>query len=392
MRSFRRYRIALLAVGFLAAACMENDVVAPEDLDLEEITVYYPTRGASWEVRTPRASGWNEDDLTAAVDFAIANEADTPTDLTEYLESRFGDLPDQEILGPIRNRGPMSGMIVHRGYVVAEWGDTERADVAFSVTKSFLATTVGLALDRGLIASVDDRVAATVDDGGYDAPQNAAITWRHSLQQTSEWTGTLWDKPDTADRREGIDRELQPSGTFWEYNDVRVNRTALSATRVWGESLSDVVDREIMSKIGASRSWRWHGYRNSTVEIAEQEVDVVVGGGHWGGGLWISTRDLARFGLLWLRQGKWREEQLLSEEFVEQALTPSDLNPTYGFMWWLNTEAELWPAAPAESFAARGGGDNLLWIDPTRDIVVVVRWIQRGTEDEFLRRVIEAAD
>lgn len=392
MRSFRRYRIALLAVGLLAAACMENDVVAPEDLDLEEITVYYPTRGASWEVRTPRASGWNEDDLTAAVDFAIANEADTPTDLTEYLESRFGDLPDQEILGPIRNRGPMSGMIVHRGYVVAEWGDTERADVAFSVTKSFLATTVGLALDRGLIASVDDRVAATVDDGGYDAPQNAAITWRHSLQQTSEWTGTLWDKPDTADRREGIDRELQPSGTFWEYNDVRVNRTALSATRVWGESLSDVVDREIMSKIGASRSWRWHGYRNSTVEIAEQEVDVVVGGGHWGGGLWISTRDLARFGLLWLRQGKWREEQLLSEEFVEQALTPSDLNPTYGFMWWLNTEAELWPAAPAESFAARGGGDNLLWIDPTRDIVVVVRWIQRGTEDEFLRRVIEAAD
>ena len=108
--------------------------------------------------------------------------------------------------------------------------------------------------------------------------------------------------------------------------------------------------------------------------------------------MWISTRDLARFGLLWLRQGKWREEQLLSADFVEQALTPSDLNPTYGYMWWLNTDAQLWPSAPAESFAARGGGDNLLWVDPTRDIVVVVRWIQRGTEDEFLRRVIEAAD
>ncbi len=384
----------ILLLGALAAVgCMEqSDLLAPEmPEDVGSLEIYTPGRGDDWQSKEPAEVGFDADKLQEAVAYALANEADTPTDLRAYLESRFAGQPHQKILGPIRERGPMAGMIVYRGFILAEWGDTERVDMAFSVTKSFLATLVGLAWDRGLIADLHDRVGELVHDGGYDSPHNAPITWHQSLQQTSEWEGVLFDKPDTADRREGVDRVLRQPGTFWEYNDVRVNRLALSALRVWGEPLPDVLEREIMTPIGATRSWRWHGYRNSTVEVDGKQVQSVSGGGHWGGGLWISTRDLARFGLLYLRRGRWRDRQILSEKWIRAATTPSELNPNYGYMWWLNSDGGLWPSAPHEAYAARGGGDNLLWIDPVHDLVVVVRWIQRGTEDGLLARVLAAA-
>jgi CubicO group peptidase (beta-lactamase class C family) len=384
--------IAMVGGALTFSGCMENEMIAPEMLeDTENLELYFPERGEAWERRTPEQAGLDAELLEEAVDHALSSEADTPADLREYLQSRFGDLPDQEILGPLKERGGANGIIVHKGYIVAEWGETGRADMAFSVSKSFLSTLVGLAHDRGLIPSLDAPVGQLVTDGGYESAQNAPITWAQSLQQTSEWEGVLWDKPDSADRREGRDRELQPPGTFWEYNDVRVNRLALSATRVWGASLSDVLAREVMVPIGATRSWRWHGYENSMIELDGAEVQVVSGGGHWGGGLWINTRDLARFGYLYLRRGMWRESRILSEEWVAAATAPSDLNPTYGYRWWLNTEGELWPDAPPASYAARGGGDNILWIDPEHELVVVARWIQRGTEGRLFELIADAA-
>lgn len=381
----------VLLIGVGASCSKDSDLLAPELLeDAAQIVIYYPGRGQGWEHKDPRDAGFDSALLQQAVDYALANEADTPTDLRSYLQSRSDLGPDQKIIGPIKNRGPMSGLVLHRGYIVAEWGDTDRVDMAFSVTKSFLATVIGLALDRELISEVNEAVGELVHDGGYDSEHNATITWHQTLQQTSEWEGELWGKPDTADRREGRDRELQAPGEFWEYNDVRVNRAALSALRVWGGALPDVLEREVMTPIGTTHSWRWHGYRNSSVDVDGQEVESVSGGGHWGGGMWINTRDLARFGYLYLRRGKWRDRQILSEEWVDRATTPGQLNPTYGYMWWLNADGGLWPSVSHRSFAARGGGDNLVWVDPDNDLVVVVRWIQRGTQDGLLARVVAA--
>lgn len=59
-------------------------------------------------------------------------------------------------------------------------------------------------------------------------------------------------------------------------------------------------------------------------------------------------------------------------------------------MWWLNTGQELWPSAPDSSYAARGGGGNVIWIDPEHDLVAVVRWIERGAMDGFLARLLAA--
>lgn len=385
--------LLVLAAGLTAGACMEDEMLDPELLEgPEDAVIYFPGRGDVWERREPAEAGFSPRLLERAIDYAVANETEIPTDLRAYLESLSEGRDGQEIIGAVKDRGSMNGLVLHRGYIVAEWGDTNGVDMAFGITESFLSTLIGVAVDRGLIGALEGRVADTVTDGGYDSEHNALVTWEHSLRQTSEWEGELWDKSDVADRGAGRDRQSQAPGTVWEPNGTRVNRTALSAARVWELSLSDVLDREIMTPIGASRSWRWHGYRNSTVDIGGRQIESVSGGGRWGGGLWISSRDLARFGLLYLRRGIWREEQLLSEEWIDAATAPDELNPSYGHMWWLNTDGELWPSAGEESFGARDGDGNLLWIDPALDLVVVVRWLQSGAEDDFLEKVIAAAD
>jgi CubicO group peptidase (beta-lactamase class C family) len=281
---------------------------------------------------------------------------------------------------------------------VAEWGEPQRVDPTFSVTKSFLSSTVGLALDRGLIRDVNDPVRQYVLPEHFESEHNARITWDHLLRQTSDWEGTLWDKPDWADRppanqplAEYVKRRRNPPGTSYKYNDVRVNVLALAALQVWRRPLPQVLRELLMDPIGASNTWRWHGYRNSWVELDGVRVQSVSGGGHWGGGMWISARDLARFGLLTLRRGRWRDRQILSENWVKLAQTPTKVQPDYGFMnWFLNTGRRLFPSAPEAGFAHLGAGTNMVYVDPQHDLVVVARWIQRPAADGLIERVLAA--
>lgn len=354
-------------------------------------TDYFPDPG-DWERRQPAAVGMDAALLDSAIAFVMERGPEMGEDLEAALAERFAGDPYGELLGPMRRRGAGNGLVFRHGYLVAEWGDTRRVDMTFSVTKSFLSAVAGLAYDRGLIRDMRERVGESVHDGGFDSPQNTGITWHFLLQQTSEWEGTLWGKPDVADRRRGRDRQLQNPGTFWEYNDVRVNRTALSLLQIWRESLPSVLKRELMDPIDASDTWEWHGYRNSYITIDDERVQSVSGGGHWGGGMWISSRDLARFGYLYLRNGKWGERQILSEEWIAMTITPTDIQPTYGYMWWLNTDGALWPGAPHISYAARGGGLNAVWIDPEHDLLIVARWVDRNHMDGFLTRVLASLD
>ncbi len=147
-----------------------------------------------------------------------------------------------------------------------------------------------------------------------------------------------------------------------------------------------------MEPIGATDTWEWHGYHNSDVEVDGRTIKSVSGGGHWGGGMWISARDQARYGYLYLRQGRWGDEQLLPEDWIAATTTPTDIQQHYGYMWWLNTDRQQWPSAPASSFAALGGGSNVVWVDPDHDLVVVIRWIQSSAVDGMLQRVLAAME
>jgi CubicO group peptidase (beta-lactamase class C family) len=241
------------------------------------------------------------------------------------------------------------------------------------------------------LPDLDRRVGLDVAGDLFDSPQNRDITWRHLLQQTTEWEGTLFGKPDTADRRRGIDRTLQRPGMFWEYNDVRVNLLALSLLHLWKKPLPRILKEEIMDPIGASDSWSWNGYDTSYVELDGRRVQSVSGGGHWGGGLFISTRDHARFGYLFLRNGRWKDRQILPDDWVARATTTVAIQPNYGFMWWLNTGRERFPSAPESSFFALGArSTSTIWVDPEHDLVVVSRWVEGADVDGVIARVLKA--
>jgi CubicO group peptidase (beta-lactamase class C family) len=147
---------------------------------------------------------------------------------------------------------------------------------------------------------------------------------------------------------------------------------------------------QVMDPIGCSESWEWHGYRNSSVSIDGRDILSVSGGGHWGGGLFIDSYDHARVGYLLLRRGRWQDRQLISEGYLDQALSPCRENPSYGYMFWLNGPKERAPSAPASSFFLVGAGANIVWVDPEHDLVTVLRWVQADRANEVYAKILDA--
>jgi CubicO group peptidase (beta-lactamase class C family) len=359
-----------------------------------------PATGA-WPTIEPARAGFDERRLAEAIAYHRAHETtwrrDFLTDDGRYIG--VADEPDSAggVLGPVLPRGGPNGLLLRAGRVVAEWGDTERVDMSFSIAKSYLSTLAGVALARGLIGGLDDRVSDSATDDGFASAQNRAITWRHLLQQTSEWSGTLFGKPDSIDHNrdvgklelgqadKGVARAMRPPGTLWEYNDVRVNRLGLSLLQLFRRPLADVLRESVMAPIGASSTWQWQPYDNAWVDIDGTRMPSVPGGSHWGGGLWMSTRDHARFGLLHLQRGRWDEREILSSSWIDEIRRPCPLNPAYGLLWWLD-------AGCRGAYAARGAGSNIIWIVPDLDVVAVVRWIHKPHVEGVLARLLDAIE
>ena len=401
MRS-RIIRPASVAIATLVATL--TLVAAPRQA--ANARPYFPARG-EWRKVDPSAAGFDKAKLDEAVAFAVAHENPDTKDLAVAIPDQFrAEAPYNTLIGPAEPRGAANGLIVHRGSVVAEWGDTGRADMTFSVTKTFLSTVVGVAFDRGKIRNVTDRVAGYMPKGVdlFTSEHNAPITWEHLLRQTSDWSGTLWGKPDWADRpprgqtpAQWEKRELHAPGTFYKYNDTRINVLALSALYVLEQPLPGVLKASIMDPIGASSSWHWEGYENSWVEVGGKRMKSMTGGGHFGGGMFINAYDMARFGYLFLRNGKWGDRQLVSTKWIDMAKSPGPANAGYGFCnWFLNNPAKdgaalPFPSAPRSSITFQGNGANIIYIDQENDLMMVVRWIDNNRNfDQFLNKVLAA--
>jgi CubicO group peptidase (beta-lactamase class C family) len=366
-------------------------------------TTYFPPKG-EWAKKSPAELGMDPVKLKEAIDFALTRESRREMDFSDQ-ERIFGTL-----LGSVPNiRAKTNGVIIYKGYVVAEFGDPTWVDPTYSVAKSMLATVTGVAVRNGLISNLNEPVGAKIKDGGYDSPRNAQVTWKHHLQQTSEWEGNMFGKQDNFIGKEAFGegemkpREQMKPGTHYEYNDVRINRFALSLLRTFNKSVPDVFREEVMDPIGASNTWRWIPYHNSFVELpgrcepgvtcAPRKVASVSGGTRWGGGMWINAMDMARFGYLWLRGGKWGDKQIVPAAFVKEALTQGGVANSpgngYGYLWWLNTTGKALAGMPTNSFSANGAGSNTITVSPDHDLVIVWRWHQ-GSAGELGRRVIAA--
>ncbi len=359
---------------------------------------YFPVKNnAEWQQKKPKELGISANKLEQAIEYAKAQESERPRDQALSSALGFAREPYNQIIGPTTIRGEQTGIILRHGYIAAIWGLPNKVDMTHSISKSFLSSVAALAYDQQLIRDLNDPIATYINSEHFDSAHNKTITWEHMLRQTSAWEGTLWDKPDWADRPVGDNafawpnREVPAAGTQWKYNDVRVNAFALALLELWRRPLPQVLKQHMMDPIGASDTWRWHGYENSWVFIDGLKVQSVSGGGHWGGGMFINAYDQARFGLLTLHKGRWQDQQIFSEQWYNLAATPTDQNPSYGYMnWFLNQDNKFLPNASPSSITHLGAGTNMVHVDPEHDLVIVARWIKRDAMDTFIKKVLES--
>jgi CubicO group peptidase (beta-lactamase class C family) len=358
----------------------------------------------NWALAAPGDVGFDPQRLAHALNFATQAETRWPRSLEAAMKADPDNNeppPWNDVIGPTLDRDAPSGVVIRGGKMVGAYGDPTRVEMTFSVAKSYLSLLTGIALDRGLIKSLDDTVREYGLDDDFDSKQNRAITWRHLLYQSSEWTGTLFSKPDLIDHhrqvgvgadnsRKGQPRELHRPGTFYEYNDVRVNRLSLSLMQLFEQPLETVLRESIMVPLGASDTWSWKPYFNSEVDVNGQMLASVPGGSHWGGGIFINSEDHARVALMVLREGQWGEQQIVSREFLREITKPSPCFDLYGMLWWLNTEQRYYANAPQTSFFAMGAGTHLLWIDRELDLVAVFRWIDNRKVNELIGLIVQA--
>ncbi|MEV7327324.1 serine hydrolase [Micromonospora sp. NPDC093244] len=332
----------------------------------------------------------NKQELRRVVREFAAHWTSEAVDIESYLAAQVDDETHREVVGPLLAASGASGVVRVGGQEAAVWGDPTVPEMAFSVTKSVVSVVAGVAFDDGLLVP-DQPVHQVVDVPEFRGPRNELITWRHLLQQSSQWEGALWGKPSSVDAqsfREGTEVHGTPPGAGWAYNDVRMNLLTYALTLLMRRSLSEVLRERVMTPIGASDRWSWHGYRTSVVEIDGRPTEVVSGGAHWGGGLFIAARDLALIGQLFLNGGTWAATRVLSSEWIDRSWAPGPVKHEYGYLWWLNDERIPWPGAPSTGRSARGnGGRHLLWVDPARELVIASHW----TEDPLglVRRVSE---
>ena len=366
--------------------------------ELKSQTLYYPPAN-EWEEVSPENVGLNSQRIKDAIQFAVENENSVERDLKIAILKGFSHEPYHQLAGPVKERGGPAGLIIKDGYIAAKWGDVDRVDMTFSVTKSYLSTVAGIAWDDGLLQHTDNPVHKYVWDRTFDGEHNQQITWHHLLQQTSDWYGTLFEMEDWSDRppREGgIDgwryRELHEPGTHFKYNDVRVNLLAYSLLQVLREPLPQVLKKQVMEPIGASTTWRWFGYGNSFVMVDGVNIQSVSGGGHNGGGLFINSMDHARFGLLFARNGEWKDNQIISREWIEKAVESSEVNPNYGYLWWLLKGNTEWKGVPDHVFYAAGFGGNYIIVDQKNDLVVVLRWMDSSMLPKLMTMIYDSVE
>ncbi len=343
-------------------------------------------------------------DFTEAIAYAQAHEVPWPRDPLED-PARWGvhhedPAPFNRLRGPVHSRGGVSGVIRVGGQEVVAWGAPQRADQTFSVAKTCLALLAGVAHARGLLPDVHRPVGEQLPGIGFDTGGNRQVTWAQLLEQTSEWSGTCLGLPDQVEHfrhvahdpkppqgRKGDARALQQPGSYWEYNDVRINQLALALLHLFGEPLPDVFLDAVLRPLGGGTGFVWEGYDDAWVEVGGRLVQSVPGGTHWGGGIAVSAHDLARIGQLLLDDGRHAGQALLPAGWVGRMRQPVPIAPFYGWLVWLNTGGGLFADASPESYFMIGAGGHYVWVDPASDAVVVARWLDPARSPGFVTRV-----
>ena len=267
-----------------------------------------------------------------------------------------------------RQIGSSAVMVVHRGAVVAEWGDTAAKTPLASVRKSLLSALIGNAIERGQIDLAQPIGALGIDDcePSLTAEEKTA-TVRDLLQARSDiYHAALYETPGMAALRPP--RFSHKPGTFWYYNNWDFNALGTIYERAVNSSIFDSFEREIARPIGMQ------DYQPSDGKYFTGPASV-----HAAYPIRMSARDLARFALLYLRKGRWQDRQIIPAGWIEgstRAYSASADGPGYGYLWWtgpINSGAAPSVKLPEGSFFAFGAGGQYAFVIPAYDLVVVHR-------------------
>ncbi len=279
--------------------------------------------------------------------------------------------------------GGGAGMVVRYGKLVHRWSDGAtdiniRVDLK-STTKSIGSIAMGIALDRGLIALNDTAQSRYPNIGispGDPTPPDAAWLSQITLQQLATHTSGFvkGGGPD-------VDLAHQP-GTKWVYSDGGLNWLADTLTNVFQEDLNALLTREVWQPLDITNSdLQW---RVPSAGVGARPPIGTIQTREFASGIIANSNAMARIGLLFLREGMWKEQRILSESFVQTASTPRPetaaaelvdptgfpgANTAYGLMWWTNANGQL-PDVPRDAYWAWGLGDSLIVVIPSLDLVI----------------------
>lgn len=257
----------------------------------------------------------------------------------------------EEIAGQAAAGGSHCMVVTRQGRLVGEWywngtEPTTQHEV-FSVTKSITSTLVGIAQDDGLL-DIDDPASDLLTEWA-DGPSED-VTVRNLLSNDSgrEWSmaldyGGLIAAADKAEFALGLGQDHEP-GTVWAYNNSAIQALEVVLVRATDQDGVSYAREHLFEPIGMTRS-------ALTPDPA--------GHARFFMGLRSTCRDLARFGHLFLADGRWSDEQVVSSDWVREATSPSqELTSSYGFLWWLNRPGPLASATVATEGPAASGGDD----------------------------------
>ncbi|HUG91954.1 MAG TPA: serine hydrolase, partial [Planctomycetaceae bacterium] len=267
-----------------------------------------------------------------------------------------------------------SGMIVRHGRAVLRWGDQARRYDIKSATKSFGTTALGIAVKDGKI-ELDAPARRYHPTLGVPPESNAETGWLDKITILHLATQTAgFEKPG------GYESLLFEPGTEWHYSDGGPNWLAECITLVYKRDLEDLMFERVFRPLGIGREdlrWRNNQYRPHEIEGLPRR--------EFGAGIHANVEALSRLGYLYLRQGRWKDQQILSSEFVRIASRPvesvvglkerdakahGNASDHYGLLWWNNADGAL-QNVPRDACWAWGLFDSLIVVMPSLDLVVV---------------------
>ena len=303
-------------------------------------------------------------------------------------------------------------VIIRNGVMIWKGTDIDKMHGVWSLTKSFTSTVLGLLID-------DDK--ATLDTLAKDYVPSMAevypnITLRHFTTMTSGYyavgdktSGSYKHGPSHTPFEPAPTPLFEPPGSRYAYWDSAMNQFANVLTRIADEPIEELFRKRIADPIGMDRAkWDWGDFG---------KIDSIVvngGSGNNNKHIFISARELARFGHLFLNRGKWKNKQLISESWINMAtkahvsasiplepLSGADGRGVYGFNWWVNgikpNGKRNWPDAPLGTYAASGYNNNDMFVIPEWNMVIVrlgldqsERAITNSIYSTFLEKVGQA--